>query len=382
MNILHVIDSLNPADGGPPSVVVQLASAQALLGHRVHIMSFNNPVQFLPKYAHIKGSDKLQFIDVPQTRKAPIDLFFTSDLHKYFPSNTEFIHGHGNWYPLVIATCRSARKANIPYTIAPHGMLDHWCMQQKKLKKSISLKLGLRNILNKSAFIHCLNKHETIEVAKNQITAPLKTIPNGIDLTYDEIENITGTLDQSISHLLNSGPTILFLSRIHYKKGLDYLVNSFDKALPNLPSGTNLIIAGPGSNYLNELNTIINSLNAKPHIHLIGPVYGSAKFELIRKASCFALTSRQEGFSVAILEALTCKTPVIVSHDCHFPELEQHNAGICVPLDTDIIAQALVNFFNDPQLAQTLQANAYNLVNAQYQWRHIAQTCIDLYTTN
>ena len=379
MNIIHVIDSLNPADGGPPSVVVQLASAQALLGHNVHIMSFNNPSQHLPKYAHIKGSDKLQFINVPQTRKAPIDLFLTSNLQKHFPPNTHFIHGHGNWYPLVNAVCRSAHKVQIPYTIAPHGMLDHWCMQQKTLKKSISLTLGLRTVLNNATFIHCLNKHEADEVANNRIQAPLKIIPNGIDLSYREIENISNTLNQNINQLINEGPAILFLSRIHFKKGLDYLVKSFDKAQPNLPPNTNLIIAGPDDNYLSQLNDIINSLTAKSHIHVIGPVYGSSKFELIRKASCFALTSRQEGFSVAILEALTCKTPVIVSHDCHFPELEQYDAGLCVPLDTDTIAQTFIKFFSNPNLAKTLQDNAYDLVNTQYQWQHIAQKCINLY---
>lgn len=77
-------------------------------------------------------------------------------------------------------------------------------------------------------------------------------------------------------------------------------------------------------------------------MHLVGPIYGRDKYAALVDATCFCLSSRQEGFSMAILEAMACGIPVVISENCHFPEVAQARAGLVVPLNADAVAEALL----------------------------------------
>src|SRR5690606_27821051 len=77
-------------------------------------------------------------------------------------------------------------------------------------------------------------------------------------------------------------------------------------------------------------------------VHPVGPIYGAAKYEALVDAACFCLPSRQEGFSIAILEALASRLPVIISDQCHFPEVAESGAGVVCPLEATAVANALL----------------------------------------
>ena len=90
------------------------------------------------------------------------------------------------------------------------------------------------------------------------------------------------------------------------------------------------------------------------HVHLIGALYGEGKYATLRSASCFCLPSRQEGFSIAILEAMACRLPVVISEACHFPEVAQCGAGRVVRLEPAEIATALREVLQDRDAARPL----------------------------
>jgi glycosyltransferase involved in cell wall biosynthesis len=111
----------------------------------------------------------------------------------------------------------------------------------------------------------------------------------------------------------------------------------------------------------------------------VGPLYGQDKIGALVDAAVFCLSSRQEGFSMAITEALGCGLPAVVSAECHFPEVQSAGAGFVTPLEPAAIASAILRILRDPPLRAGMSAAARDLVLSSYTWPKIAQACVDAY---
>jgi len=114
-------------------------------------------------------------------------------------------------------------------------------------------------------------------------------------------------------------------------------------------------------------------------VDVIGPLYGRAKIAALVDAACFCLPSRQEGFSVAVLEAMACAVPVVISEACHFPEVAEVGAGTIVPLDAPALAKALGDVVADPGNAARMGAAGAALVRSRYTWEAIAGQSLRFY---
>lgn len=372
MKILHVISSLDPAAGGPPQVVARLSAAQASLGHHVTIASGHKScrqalVEQMSK--QIPGFSQVECIVSPTKagfRSAAI--------------NSDIVHLHGVWDRTLRVAAAASRDVDTPYVVAPHGMLDPWSLGQKRLKKRFALLLYFRHMLNHAAFLHALNKDEASLIEPLRLQCPVKVIPNGVSL--EEIEPLPkrGRFFMSRPEL-EEEPFILFLSRLHYKKGLDVLIDAFVLVAAQVHN-VRLVVAGPASDAKASFRRRVEQTGMKNRVHLVGPIYGREKYEALMDASCFCLPSRQEGFSVAILEALACSTPVVISEQCHFPEVQETGAGRVVKLEPTQIASALIEFVNTPAARSTFGSAGRQLVENKYTWPTIAQRAICCYREN
>ena len=114
---------------------------------------------------------------------------------------------------------------------------------------------------------------------------------------------------------------------------------------------------------------------------LTGPLYGEDKICALVDAACFCLPSSQEGFSIAITEALACGLPVVVSEECHFPEVAIAGAGEVVPRKATAFAAALINILADPERAAVMGENGRNLVRKNYRWSSISEKMIENYVS-
>ena len=172
--------------------------------------------------------------------------------------------------------------------------------------------------------------------------------------------------------------TVLFLSRLHYKKGLDYLGTAFEifhRALPDV----HLVVAGPNQGARDGFSRQIARSGLDGCVHLVGPLYGERKHAALRSAACFCLPSRQEGFSIAILEAMACRLPVVISDACHFPEVAECGAGHVVALDPNEIALALQRVLENGEAGRRMGDAGFQLVQSRYTWPKIAQRCVRAY---
>lgn len=381
MKIVHAIETLDPAGGGPQSVAVRLAAAQAGLGHEVHIVSHTAPQAMERLAASLIGVPSRN--DVRLNHPAPQPgrgrLWGASSRQRIamLIRDAHFVHLHGVWDPMVWSGAAAARDQSIPYCLCAHGMLDPWSLGQKRLKKALALWLGYRRMLNSAAFIHALNEDEARLLAPLRLTPPIDIVPNGIFIEETEPLPAKGSF-ATICPAIAGKPFILFMSRLHFKKGLDYLAAAF-KALACRRDDVHLVVAGPDDGAKEAFDAAIRRDGLRDRVHLVGALYGAPKFAALADAACFCLPSRQEGFSIAILEAMACGVPVVVSRECHFPEIAAAGAGEIVSLSGSDLAEALLRLLADPERRDRMATAARDLVRRKYVWSNIAARTISLY---
>ncbi|HMN97141.1 MAG TPA: glycosyltransferase [Phycisphaerales bacterium] len=391
MRILHVASTLDPAAGGPPVVAARLAAAQAAQGHAVTILTYapaaGGAASERGAGTSAPASPRALLEGIPGGADVRVALAHPRALEglrgagaaaaaRPLVGESDVVHLHGVWYPIVRVAAREAKRAGIPYVLAPHGMLDPWSLSQKALKKRVALALAFRRVLDQASWLHMLNHDEVRLAAPLGLRSATEIVPNGI--FPDEVAELPprGRFRATVPGL-GDAPFVLFLSRLHFKKGLDLLAEAFailGRARPDV----HLVVAGPDDGAQAELVAQVARLGVGSHVHLVGPLYAARKFEAFIDAEVFCLPSRQEGFSMAITEALASGRPVVITPECHFPDVESGRAGRIVPLEPARIAAALEGLLGDPEEAQAMGRRGRELVLSTYTWPAIAERTVAL----
>lgn len=381
MKILHVIPSLNPADGGPPRITLRLAAGAASLGHEATILYHDTPAAHAAieqQAAEIPGCDRVRYhILSPQPR---LENLFPGEVHKKIDciiGDFDIVHIHSIWDGISRATMMCAYRRSIPFAILANGMLDPWSLAQKRLKKRVLLALGLRKLMNRAAFFQAGNIDEKAGFVRAGIKTPIEIIANGIDPQQFETLPPPGQFYAAHPELKNR-PYVVFMGRLHHKKGLDFLAAAFTELAPKHPD-LQLVIAGPDEGALTDFQDDIRLAKLSDRTHIVGPIFGPERFSLLRDAACFCLPSRQEGFSVAVLEAMACAVPVVISEPCHFPQVAERGAGEVVPLNVPDITAALNRILSDAALQKSMSQAARQLVFEKFTWPQIANELVAAY---
>ena len=377
MKVLQVVPSLAPEWGGPVKVVNELAGALEVMGVSSEIISAQGRRVGNPETV---------------TNDIPIHLFETGPIARLWTAHTpglkktlarkipdfDLVHIQELWhYPGYIAS-KIARSRNVPYIVTIHGELNEWNLQQKRLKKQIYMTAIQRGILQKSAALHAITQAESNRIRQLEIETPVAMIPNGIHT--EEFENLPDR-SQFVSRYpeLENRLIVLFLGRIQQKKGLDILAHAFGN-LVRTRHDVRLVVAGPDEdNTLTEIKTILKSQGALEKAVFPGMLTGEQKLEALSAADIFALTSYSEGFSVALLEALSAGLPLVITDECNFPEVGDSRAGFVVRPNDSETASALMSLLDSADLRREMSGNARRLVRSNYTWERIAEKMFTLY---
>jgi glycosyltransferase involved in cell wall biosynthesis len=377
MRVLHIIPSLDPAGGGPPVVTLALASAMCTAGHPAAVVSYVYPgseQRIAEGIARIPNSSAIvnELLPAPSSWEQITGRGTKRFLDGYV-KDFDFVHMHGVWEPIIAAGASAARDAGKPYAFTPHGMLHPWSMRQRPIKKKLAMALRYRALLDGAAFIHVLNEDERSAVELLSLKAPAKVVPNGI--FPQEFESLPEAGSFYRTHPeLGGKPYVLFLGRVHYKKGLDLLADAIGKI-----GDAHLVVAGPDGGARGEFEQRVKALGLTDRVHLVGGLYGQEKLAALVDAGCFCLPSRQEGFSIAVLEAMACGTSVVISRECNFPEVEASRAGIVTRLDAEEIAAGLSTVLNDADRRKQMSAAGRELVRTRYTWPKIVEAMMEIY---
>jgi glycosyltransferase involved in cell wall biosynthesis len=310
--------------------------------------------------------------------KGPANFGFSSDLkNKISEINPDIIHPQCNWMYLSYINLEYHKKHNTPYIISPRGMLDEWILQNGSFKKKIAGLLYEKEHLKKAACIHALSISDYNSIRKFGCKNPVALIPNGVNLPIDN------TIDKNdlSSWKYNDGrKSLLFLSRLHPKKGLENLITAWSK-IKNRKEWK-LLIAGESSdkNYLQSLYDLQIKSGMKNDVFFIGPQFHKEKDICFRSVDAFILPSFSEGLPMAVLEAWSYKLPALITEQCNLPEGFEKNAAIKIIADPESITMQLNKFFdmNENERKQ-IGINGYELVKEKFTWSSVAAQMNDIY---
>lgn len=291
----------------------------------------------------------------------------------------DVVHLHGVWdLPLLFAAAVS-RRHGASYVATPHGMLDPWCLRQRRWKKRLALAIAVRRMLNRAAFIQALSKEEARLMGPLGLAARVVVIPNGVQLLRLPGGRTPGT-EVAASGYSAESPYFLFLARLHHKKGVDVLLQAYRRLATRDGAVWPLIVAGPDDGGAEQVRREVDAWDVPGRVILPGPVYGQQKVALLKGAGAVVLPSRQEAFSLTILEALAAAKPVVISDQCHFPEAAACGAGLEVAVDVSAVEQAMAAVQSWSQTERDVAGAAGRaLVEREFTWPRVAGRLLDEY---
>jgi glycosyltransferase involved in cell wall biosynthesis len=375
IKVLHVISGIDPRGGGPAEALRGLATAQAAEGMNVRVLA-----TFAP-------GDDLGFAAVLQARGVTVRLIGPCrgplcrhpDLATAAAETVaaaDIVHVHALWEEIQHQAARAARLSGKPYLIRPCGMLDPWSLRQGRLKKSLYLFWRLRRHLLAAAALHFTSDAERQGTIPLRLNANAIVEPNGIAIAeYAELPR-RGPFRRRWN-IPAEQPVLLFLGRLHPKKGLDLLLPAFAR----LTDQTVLVVAGPGDEgYRRQLQAEATRLGIAPRVLFTGMLLGEDKLAAFADADLFVLPSYQENFGIAVAESMAAGLPVVISDQVNIhAEVNAAGAGGVVPTDVAALASELSQWVRDAERRRTAGANARAFALARYDWSNIARRWIGHY---
>ncbi len=372
ISVMHVVAGLHPKSGGPSRTVPGLVDALA-----------GNANLNLSLYSQGLKSDP--FI-APEATAVDFRLAVTESrlqLGLGFPVRTQLskiskgqmpsiVHGHGIWHPVNHWAANFAKSNSIPYIVHPRGMLEGWSMAHHALRKKFAMALYQRCDLQSASLLLATSEPEYASIRQMKLTMPVAVIPNGVDIP------MPGSISSGIDYV-NADRTrrMLFLSRIHPKKGLFNLLDAWKIADIK---GWILEIAGPDeAGHLQEVRNRIKELGLSASVRYIGEKSGDEKSAAYQCTDLFVLPTFSENFGMVIAEALSYGIPVITTNGTPWAEIEENGCGWWIDIGVEPLVAALqqATALSDEQRLQ-MGSKGREYVQ-RYNWRDIAGQMMQAY---
>jgi glycosyltransferase involved in cell wall biosynthesis len=335
MKILHLLSTIDPRAGGPTEGVRQSGMNMTAMGHEVEVVTLDDPtaphLAAFPLAVHALGPSRggnygytPRLVPWLKEHAARFDAVIVNGLWQY--------HGYGAW--------KALRKLNVPYYVFPHGMLDPWFKRKyplKHLKKALYWPWAEYRVLRdarrvlftaeeermlaRESFRLYRANEEVVAFGTNPPPAFSAPVRDAFLSAYPE---------------LRGKRLILFLGRIHEKKGCDLLIKAFAQ-VRDIDPAARLVMAGPdGGDWIPTLKALADELGVADRITWTGMLQGDLKWGAFQASDAFILPSHQENFGIAVAEALGCGLPALISDKVNiWREVEADGAGLIAPDTVD-----------------------------------------------
>lgn len=362
MKIIHFIPSIDRTSGGIGSYMQLLAKELGKLCE-LYIVTANTEHQLQIENA------KILYIPCKISQYSSMKKEWNRILDDIKP---DLVHVNCCWVPCCALVQKWAQKKGYKVILTPHGMLEPWIIKRNYWTKKIPALLLYQKTTIKSAnCIHATAESEEQNILKLGYNNKIEVIANGIDT-----ENI------KIKDNWRRNKNILFLSRIHVKKGIEFLLEAVSSLKSQL-EGYTITIAGEGEQtYVSSLKSKTIELGLDKMVNFCGGVYGGKKWELYRKADVFVLPTYSENFGIVVAESLASGTPVITTKGTPWEELNIYKCGWWIEVGPQTTKEALIKFLalSEDQLKE-MGCNGRKLTETKYSNKAIALEIMNLYKT-
>lgn len=382
LRVLHVVPSYLPARryGGPIVAVHALCAALARRGCDVSVYTTSVDGPGDSDVPHgvpvVQDGVAVHYFRSPYLRR----LYYSPPMARALrdiAGRFDVLHLHSVFLWPTWAAARAARAARIPYLLAPRGMLvDDLIARKNAWVKRAWIRLVESRNLAGAAAVHVTSALEKEELGRLGLRlGPTLEIPNGVESGPEE--DTPEALPAEAARAWDSGrPVILFLGRIHWKKGLDRLLD----ALALVPDAVLLVVGNDEDDYGSRLRMRWSDPALAGRVFITGPAFGAQKRALYRRAALFALASYSENFGNTVLEAMAEGCPVVVTPEVGAAAIvAEARAGIVAPGEAGPFSAALRTLIADPGLRATMGANGRSCVRQRYSWDQVAARTVDAY---
>ena len=380
MRILHVIGDLAPASGGPAKAGFEMARALVRRGHEVAIYTTDFGQSAGAPAEQIRDGVELRFFPLQAPRiwlaSWPMRRALARDLPGF-----DLLHLHSLYLFHDWAAGNLALQIAKPYIVRPHGSLDPYIFRRHRLKKAIFDLWFQNRVLAGASAIHYTAGEEMHLAAPFVHGAPGVVIPNGLDPA--DYANLPARGSFRTRHPeIGERKILLFLSRINFKKGLDILTGALGQLVQTnmAREDLHLVIAGPDGGYLDETRRFVAEAGIEARTTFTGMLTGQDKLAAFADACLFILPSYSENFGIAVVEAMACGVPVLISDRVNiWREVVADGAGHAAPCDAGAFAREIAAMLAEPAALAAMGQAGRVAVARRYDWSVIAQRLENVY---
>ncbi len=374
MKILQVTNLFSPVHGGSAEVPYHLSKELAKRGHEVIL--YTSDFKLSQEY----------IIPIPEVKIRAFKTWLSAAGFQVTPGIIKQVKGEIRHHNIIhmhnyrtfqnIVVHHYAKKCGVPYVLQAHGSLTTF-FQKGWLKRLFDIIWGHRILKDASKFV-AVTKMEAEQYKSMGVSGDkIEIVPNGIDLS--EFDNLPERGELRRKYGLGSDQRIiLYLGRIHKIKGLDLLAKAFAD-LPQSLNDARLVIVGPDDGYLPSLRKLIADLQISDRTLFTGQLYGREKLEAYVDADVYVLPSSYEIFSITVLEACACGTPVIVTDRCGIANVIDDQVGLVVPYDKEQLQNGLLQMLGDDKMRLRFGEKGKLLVREKFNGEKIAEQMEKVY---
>jgi glycosyltransferase involved in cell wall biosynthesis len=338
---------MDPAWGGPVEGLKNIVAQATAAGHASQITCLDEPHApwLRPLEPHVNAIGPAKWGKFGYCRR--LDSWLAGNIKRF-----DVVVANGIWMYFGAAVRRAAKQANIPYFVFTHGALDPWFKRnypRKQLKKHAYWILFEHKVLRDAAAVLFTTVEE--QVASHRAFLPYDCNPKVVEFGIgdpfisqvrlkDRVE-ARRELKRALP-ALGDREFLLFLARVHEKKGIDLLLDAIARNRRNYQEHA-FVIAGPGEHaYVSELKALSAQLGLEKQLIWAGPLYGESKWAAIRAAEAYVLPSHQENFGISVVEALACGIPVLITNKVNiWREIVADGCGLAETDDASGICRLL-----------------------------------------
>jgi glycosyltransferase involved in cell wall biosynthesis len=392
VNVLHITPYYAPAWslGGVVRAVSDLAVAQVERGDAVRVLTTDiadlrggciATLDEMRDGVHVQRAPNL----LPNLR-ARYNLStpkgFTALLHAALPQ-AQIVHLHEFRTLEALLTLRA--KPSAPIVLSPHGTLavETGRSAVKRLWDRLFGRYTARHIAGVAALTEIERAQVEAHWRRLGLPMPLiRVIPNAVGediwsgLAHPQLSEDIAALRRRFG--IRDVPIVLFLGRLHERKGLQYLIPAFGEALRS-GADAHLLIAGADAGMLREVEHLIATQQLSERVTVAGLLTGRERISALAAAEIFALPAIGEGLALAALEAAAVGCALLLTEGCNLPEAAAHGAALIVERNVSALSRALQQLLESPSLRHSMGAAAQKWAEHTFRWKIIAEQIAQLY---
>ncbi len=353
MKVVHVVPHIHEEASGPSYSVPRLCQAVAACGNMVEL-----------KCLAAAGDIDDVALGVHRQWRGTGRFAVSSDMARALrraAKNVDVIHNHSLWSMVNVAAGWLVPGHRAKLVTSPRGTLSAWSLARSRHVKRVLWPLQ-RRALMRADLLHATCDMELDEIRALGLCVPVAVIPNGVDVPAQAQLPATTTVR-----------TVLFLSRIHPKKGVATLLHAWRRLQDEYPDWQ-LVIAGRGeAAHVQAVRQLASRLELQ-RVHFPGPLYGEDKLRAYAQAQLFVLPTESENFGLVVAEALAHGCPAIVTQGAPWQGLQTERCGWWIANDTALLAHTMNDAMHLPRtVLAAMGARGREWVMRDFSWKAIGQ---------